>query len=130
MDTPGRGRDQHRAEAEELVGLHDDRVARAALLVPSRPLRRGQAADVAANHSVDRRWRELGELFANDPHLLAIALICGKALEIERRAVEGLGILVQPGVRQVAEDHQLAPGEPLLSGSAKRVEQTRSRARR
>ena len=34
--------------------------------------------------------------------------------EVERRAVERLGILVQPGVRQVLEDHQLAPGDPAL----------------
>ena len=32
--------------------------------------------------------------------------------EVERRPVEGLGVLVQPGVRQVLEDHQLAPADP------------------
>ena len=49
--------------------------------------------------------------------------------EVERRAVEGLGVLVQPGVRQMLEDHQLASTDPAVSSrSAKRGEQTRSRA--
>ena len=34
--------------------------------------------------------------------------------EVERRAVEGLRVLVQPGVRQVLEDHQLAFADPAL----------------
>lgn len=33
--------------------------------------------------------------------------------EVERRSVEGLRVLVQPGVRQVVEDHQLAPGDSV-----------------
>ena len=34
--------------------------------------------------------------------------------EVERRAVEGLGVLVQPRVRQMLEDHQLAAGDPAV----------------
>jgi hypothetical protein len=34
--------------------------------------------------------------------------------EVERRAVKGLGVLVQPGMREVVEDHQLACGDPVL----------------
>ena len=34
--------------------------------------------------------------------------------EVERRPVEGLGIFVQAGVRQVLEDDQLAAGDPAL----------------
>src|SRR5919205_199588 len=34
--------------------------------------------------------------------------------EVEGRAVEGLGVLVQAGVREVLEDAQLAPGDAAL----------------
>src|SRR5881409_2819118 len=36
--------------------------------------------------------------------------------EVERRTVEGLRVLVQPGVRQVVEDDELAPGDPAVDG--------------
>src|SRR5919205_2029888 len=34
--------------------------------------------------------------------------------EVERRAVEGLGVLVEPSVREVIEDDQLAPADLAL----------------
>jgi hypothetical protein len=48
--TRRRGRDEDRAEVEELVGLDNDRVASPALLVAERASRRRETEDLAANH--------------------------------------------------------------------------------
>src|SRR5437870_5796668 len=55
--TRRRRRDEDGAEVEELVGLNDDRVARAALLVVARASRRRETENVAADH-VSRRAAE------------------------------------------------------------------------
>lgn len=34
--------------------------------------------------------------------------------DVERRTVDGLGVFVQPCMRQMVEDHALAPGDPAL----------------
>jgi hypothetical protein len=43
-------RNEHGAQRQELVGLNDDRVARASLLPTARPSRRRQAKYLAAHH--------------------------------------------------------------------------------
>lgn len=48
------GRDEKRAQAEEFVGLHDDRVAAASLLVSARALRRREPEDLATYHQSSR----------------------------------------------------------------------------
>jgi hypothetical protein len=48
--TRRRGRNEQRAEIEELVGLNDDGIPSSALLAPARASRRRQAEDLAANH--------------------------------------------------------------------------------
>jgi organic hydroperoxide reductase OsmC/OhrA len=41
--------------------------------------------------------------------------------KVKRRAVEGLGVLVQPGVRQVVEDHPFASADAAADRSANRA---------
>lgn len=71
--------DEQRAQAEEFVGLHDDGVAGASLLMSACALRRREPEDLASDHSVvSRGWSELRQLLADDTHLLAIVFIGGK----------------------------------------------------
>ena len=51
----GRWRDEDRAQAEKLVGLHDDGVPAPALLVPLRSLGRRQLEELASDHLSPRR---------------------------------------------------------------------------
>ena len=44
------GRDEHSAEAEELIRLDYDRIASTSLLVPARSARSGEPEDFAADH--------------------------------------------------------------------------------
>src|SRR5947209_6746371 len=66
--------DERRAEVYELLGLHHDGVARAALLSTARAAR--------------GRRHELRHLLTDDAHLLAIALVGGQTLDLlaDRRA--------------------------------------------
>jgi hypothetical protein len=66
--------DEDRAQVEEFVGLHHDRVTSAALLAPARATRRRQPQHLASDHWLAVGVRsELGELLADHAHLLDIA---------------------------------------------------------
>jgi len=71
----GCGGDEDGAEAEKFVCLDDHCVAGASLFVPARTSRCRKPKDLAANHSVCWSRRELRELFADDPHFLAVVPI-------------------------------------------------------
>ena len=73
------GRDEKRAQAEEFVGLYNDCVAGASLLVFTCALRRREPEDLAADQSVVSRCRgELCQLLTNEAHLRTIVLIRGE----------------------------------------------------
>jgi hypothetical protein len=65
---------------EKLVSLHDHRVASAALLPAAGATRCREAEHFAPDHRLsDGGWGELGHLFANEAHLLAVGIIGGEA---------------------------------------------------
>src|SRR5581483_10766456 len=61
------GRHEQRAQVEELVGLHDDRVAGASLLVPARAPRRREPEDLPANHLSPSRVVRAGRAVRERP---------------------------------------------------------------
>jgi hypothetical protein len=62
--------------------LDDDRVAGTTLLSSTRASSRRQPEDLAADHSVERLWCQLGHLLANDLHLGTIHLVGGQPLDL------------------------------------------------
>jgi hypothetical protein len=75
------------------------------------PAARGEASDWLAD-AAGKAPNLQGLSFAAAPPAWVSRALAQQ--ELERRAVEGLGVLVQPGVRQVIEDHRLTPGDPAL----------------
>ena len=72
----GGGCNDRCAEVEQLVGLHDDRVARSALFPSMRGARRWEPEHLAPDHRLrGGARREFGHLLPNDPHLLTIGII-------------------------------------------------------
>lgn len=72
--------DEDRAQVEELVGLHHDRVTSAALLAPAHATRGRQSQHLAPDHSLAvGAWSEFGELLADHPHLLDIVGVVREA---------------------------------------------------
>lgn len=84
----GCGCDERGAQAQELVGLYDDRVACPALLMATGRARRGQAEHLPAKHLRPGAWSEPGHLLTDRFHLPAVVLIGGEALHLlpQRRA--------------------------------------------
>ena len=74
-------RDERCTEPEELVSLHDDGIASAALLMATRRARGRESEDLSADHSgVD--GRQVGHLFANDPHFFAVGCVGGEPVNL------------------------------------------------
>ena len=65
---------------QKLVGLHDHGVARSVLLASTRTAWRREAEHLASDHCLSDGVRcEVGHLLSNDPHLLAVGLVCSEA---------------------------------------------------
>ena len=77
----GRGCNERCREVEELVGLHNDGVPGAALLVSPHITGRGQTEDLSTDHaSVGFSRCKFGHQLPDPPHLLPVALIGGHLL--------------------------------------------------
>ena len=73
----------------------------------------------------------VGAAFEHVTNCVALSTRWSAALaqqKVKRRAVEGLGILVQPGVRQVVEDDPLASADPAADsvGKSRRADEVMS----
>jgi hypothetical protein len=65
---------------QKLLGLHDHGVARSAQLASTRTAWRREPERRASDHCLsDGVWCEVGHLLSNDPHLLAVGLVCSEA---------------------------------------------------
>ena len=86
-------------QTEELVGLHHNRVARAALLVASSPSGEGRANTSPRTISFRRR-SELAHLLSNDVHLRQVSLVSGKSRDLlayRRPRTLAIGCLTERG---------------------------------
>ena len=108
-------RDENRAQPEELICLHHDRIPRTALLMP--PRREAPAAGrPRRGPSLRRRGSELRHLLPNQPHLLAILGIGRKTTNLLSDRTRRRAAASRNAIRTAAES--LRPLERTTSSAA------------